>query len=295
MAFAQHPRDRRPPRGRQRSHHARRPAGDRLLALFRGIDRQRARWRERQPTAAPRHGGTAARSMVFSPFSGGSRVLVDRLLSFRQVLMGIVFSLIGSFFLLSILLVKLDGSMQTALLLCGGLFILAMGYTVPPLKLSYRGLGEVTVGITHSFAVILCGYFFQDGVVTDSFPWLMSLPLFFAVLPSITLSGIPDYDADKAVSKKTLAVRFGKKGAARFAILFTLLSVLSVILFAILGILPSAFNGILFAVIPHAILNTVLLTEYLRNPSPSPRIDSLMIASLTYIIWYGVIPLVNLR
>jgi hypothetical protein len=35
-------------------------------------------------------------------------------------------------------------------------------------------------------------------------------PIFFAILPAITLSGIPDYSADRAVGKGTIAVRLGR-------------------------------------------------------------------------------------
>ena len=41
------------------------------------------------------------------------------------------------------------------------MFVIAPGYTVPPLKFVYRGLGELDVGVTHSFGVLLCGYIFQ--------------------------------------------------------------------------------------------------------------------------------------
>ncbi|HKZ65375.1 MAG TPA: NAD(P)H-dependent oxidoreductase [Chitinophagaceae bacterium] len=230
----------------------------------------------------------------YGPFTGGSRVIVDRLLSFRQISKGIFFSLGLSFAALSILLFTIPGSLMTISMICGILFVMALGYTVPPLKLSYRGLGEITVGLTHSFAVIICGYLFQGGGIADSLPWFISLPLFLAVLPSITLSGIPDFDADKAASKKTLAVRVGKKGAARLAISFTILSAVSIIVFILLDILPGTFNGILYGVIPHAGFLSFLLFRYIKDRNPCVRIDSLMIASLTYLMWFAVIPLINL-
>jgi len=230
----------------------------------------------------------------YGPFTGGSRVIVDRLLSFQEVSKGIFFSLAISFAALSILLLTIPGSLLTISMFCGILFVLALGYTVPPLKLSYRGLGEVTVGLTHSFAVIICGYLFQGGGISDSLPWFISLPLFLAVLPSITLSGIPDLDADKAASKRTLAVRLGKKGAVRLAVLFSLLSAVSTIVFALLSILPGTFNGILYGVIPHAAFLIILLLRYIKDENPPVRIDSLMIASLTYLLWFALIPLINL-
>lgn len=235
------------------------------------------------------------RNRYYGPFTGGSRVIVDNLLSFRQVGTGILFTLLLSFIVFGALFFVIAAPMTNVLIICGILFVLALGYTVPPLKLSYRGLGEITVGVTHSFAVIICGYLFQDGEISDSMPWFISLPLFLAVLPSITLSGIPDYSADRAASKRTLAVRFGKRGAALLAILFTVLSAATIISFAIFNILPEAFKGLLFGVLPHAVLLIFFLFRYINNPDPPARIDSLMIVSLTYLMWFAVIPLINLR
>jgi 4-hydroxybenzoate polyprenyltransferase len=108
------------------------------------------------------------------------------------------------------------------------------------------------------------------------------------------MSGIPDYDADKAASKETLAVRFGKKGAAALAIGFTMLTAITVIIFKLYNIIPTVTGNLVYTVIPHAALLIVLVYRYLTSPSPSFRIDSLMIASLTYLIWLGLIPLINL-
>jgi 1,4-dihydroxy-2-naphthoate octaprenyltransferase len=173
-------------------------------------------------------------------------------------------------------------------------FVVALGYTIPPLKLSYRGLGELTVGITHSFAVVLSGYLFQGGSLQDSFSWWLSLPLFLSVLPSIILAGIPDYEADAIADKKTIAVRLGSRGAIQLAIFFTTISALSVIIFSLSGVLPKIFSGILYGVIPHAILLVTLLGRHLQKKFIHGRIDALIIAALTYLMWFAIIPLLNL-
>lgn len=230
----------------------------------------------------------------FSPFTGGSRVLVDKLLNFREVKTGIITSLILSLVVFVILLFTISGNTNPVLLVSGVLFVLAIGYTVPPLRLSYRGLGEFTVGLTHSFAVVVCGYIFQGGNIDNAFPWLLSLPMFLSVLPSIIMSGIPDYDADKAVSKKTLAVRFGKKGAAIIAICFTICAAIAAVIFKLNNIIPGAYSNLIYIVVPHAIFLIMLIYRYIKNPTPSHRIDSLMVASLTYLVWFGIIPLLKL-
>ncbi len=55
----------------------------------------------------------------------------------------------------------------------GVMAILAIGYTAPPLKFCYRGLGELDVAFTHSIVVILCGYVFLGGAWNDAQPWLL--------------------------------------------------------------------------------------------------------------------------
>lgn len=238
--------------------------------------------------------GSDRQNRFFSPFTGGSRVLVEQQLDFHQVRTGIITSLVISFAVLFVLLSIITISISHILAVCGTLFVLALGYTVPPVKLSYRGLGELTVGITHSFAVIVCGYIFQGGALSDQFSWWLGLPLFLAVLPSIILAGVPDLEADRAVSKRTMAVRFGKKGAAGIAMAFTMLAALSVIVFTLAGIHPEAFRGLFIPVLPHAILLVILLRRYIRNSHPPKRIDGLLVAALTFIFWFGIIPLVNL-
>jgi 4-hydroxybenzoate polyprenyltransferase len=108
------------------------------------------------------------------------------------------------------------------------------------------------------------------------------------------MSGVPDYEADKSVSKNTLAVRFGKKGAAVIAIVFTAAAAITAASFKWFNLIPGAYGNLIYLVVPHAIFLIVLLYRYVKNPSPSPRIDSLMIASLTYLLWFGIVPLIKL-
>jgi len=230
----------------------------------------------------------------FGPFTGGSRVIVNKQISFREMKAGILIALIFAMSSLLLLLFSFHGALTNIVLINVIFLLLALGYTVPPLKLSYRSLGELTVGVTHSFAVIACGYLFQGGSLEDSFSWWLSLPLFFSVLPSIILAGIPDYDADSSAYKKTIAVRLGARGAIQLAIAFTIISAISVIVFALSNILPRVFSGILYFVIPHAGLLIFLLSRQLNKGRIHGRIDALIVAALSYLLWFAIVPLVNL-
>ncbi|MGH6916511.1 MAG: NAD(P)H-dependent oxidoreductase, partial [Geminicoccaceae bacterium] len=158
-------------------------------------------------------------NLNFGPFTGGSRVLVDGMLTVPQARRAI-----GAALLLTlacaggVLATTADPAASGVLLLA--MAALALGYTVQPLALSHRGLGELDVGLTHATGAILCGFVLQGGALGDPAPWLLSLPLTLAVLPSIILAGVPDRDADRAIGKGTLAVRLGVRGAYLLAASF---------------------------------------------------------------------------
>jgi 1,4-dihydroxy-2-naphthoate octaprenyltransferase len=237
---------------------------------------------------------TDRHNRYFSPFTGGSRVIVDGLISFKELRTGIFVSLAGAGAFLVLLLQHINFSSLSIIALLV-LVVLAIGYTVPPLKLSYRGFGELTVGITHSFAVIFCGYCFQGGNIADSFFWLLGLPLFLSVLPSILLAGIPDRHADLMAAKNTVVVRIGVKGTALLAVLCTWLAIAAVVAFRLLGVLSPFFDGVLYVVVPHAVLLTWLLVKFTKEPTPPKRIDAIIATALGYLVWFILIPLLNLR
>jgi 1,4-dihydroxy-2-naphthoate polyprenyltransferase len=237
---------------------------------------------------------TDRQNRFYSPFTGGSRVLVERLLSTREIRFGIVAASAGFLAALAWLVGLSPGDPAQVLGVTAVLAILAIGYTAPPLKLSYRGLGELDVALTHSLGVLLCGYVFLAGDWRDPLPWLLSLPLLLAIVPSITLSGIPDLEADAAVSKRTLAVRLGWDGALRVALGCTLLAAIAGVMSQVTGTAQGAYAGIGYVVIPHGAWLAWLLWRELGRESPPGRIDGLMGVSLGYVLWFGLIPLINL-
>jgi putative NADPH-quinone reductase/1,4-dihydroxy-2-naphthoate octaprenyltransferase len=230
----------------------------------------------------------------FSTFTGGSRVLVEGLLSLRELRIGIAVALAAFLAASAWLLSVTPASASTVLSVLGAMTILAIGYTAPPLKLCYRGLGELDVAVTHSIGVILCAYVFLGGAWNDAMPWLLSLPLLLAIMPSITLSGIPDLEADAAAGKRTLAVRLGQRGALIVCLIFTLLAAAAALTGQVMHLAGGAFTGIAYVVIPHAVLLSWLLLKRIESAKPPGRIDGLMAASLTFVLWFGLFPLFRL-
>lgn len=237
---------------------------------------------------------TDQRNRYFNPFTGGSRVLVDGSLSQKEVKVGIGVVLSG-LLASTIWLLSLSAAAPAAVVaVLGVLTVLAIGYTAAPLKLSYRGLGELDVAVTHSLGVLLCGYVFLGGAWNDPTPWLLSVPMLLGILPSITLAGIPDLEADALASKGTLAVRLGFKNALRIALFFVVLSTAAALTWQVWGLAGGAYSGIAWLVVPHAALLTWILSRHIRTDRAPGRIDGLMIASLVYVVWFGLVPLLRL-
>lgn len=234
------------------------------------------------------------RNRHFGPFTGGSRVLVDESLDAHRLRVAALLALLVAIACAGWLLDR-EGVDAAALgLLTALMFVLGPGYTAPPIKLSWRGLGELDVAFTHSIGVVLFGHLAQGGHWSDPFPWLLSAPLFIAVLPSIILSGVPDVEADAAAGKRTLAVRLGIAGAMNLALVLTVTAALAAAFVKEADGLRGALDGVLVWVLPHALLLAVLLYRERERRKSAGRIDALMIASLAYILWFVLVPLYNL-
>jgi len=230
----------------------------------------------------------------YGPFNGGSRVIVDGRLSARALRLGAWAALALAAAAAAALVTATPAPAVPSLALAAVLAIVAVGYTLPPLKLCYRTLGEADVAFTHGPGVVVCGWVFLGGVWHDPVPWLMGLPIALAALPSITLSNVPDREADAAVGKWTVAARFGQRGALSFAIAATVAAAVCAAAWPFVDALPRAYVFVPWLALPHA---AWLVRRLLRSREARgiPRdMATLMIASLTYVLPFVAVPFVVL-
>jgi 1,4-dihydroxy-2-naphthoate octaprenyltransferase len=162
---------------------------------------------------------------------------------------------------------------------------LRLGFTAPPLRLWRRVLGEIDVAFTHSALVIVFGYVLAGGADGAARPRLISVPLFCAVFAAITLSGLPDADADHAAGKRTLAVRLGQRRAMQVATWFTIAAMLTGML-AWSATLPTSPIVCLLGVaaLAHGIWRWRGLVRMGRQPRTGGRIDQQMPGALAFIM-----------
>lgn len=141
-------------------------------------------------------------------YSGGSRVIQYGLVSLRQMA-----TLSAGFYvaagIIGLVLLALRGS--PALLAIGLVgFVVSIGYTAPPLKLVYRGLGEIAVAIGFGPLMLLGAYVVQTRGSLSLEPFVASLPVALLVALILYVNEIPDRRGDARAGKRTLPVRWSK-------------------------------------------------------------------------------------
>jgi 1,4-dihydroxy-2-naphthoate octaprenyltransferase len=143
------------------------------------------------------------------PFHGGSQVIQEGLLTAGQVR-----RLFQFFFLLATACGFWLALLRGPLLLLPGLAGAFFGYfyTAPPLQFAYRGLGEITTGITFGPLAVLGTYYVQAGTFALT-PLVASLPLGFLIAAVLFVNQFPDAGEDEAAGKRNLVVRRGAREA----------------------------------------------------------------------------------
>jgi 1,4-dihydroxy-2-naphthoate octaprenyltransferase len=152
-----------------------------------------------------------------TPFSGGKKTIVDGKLTLSEVVMiAVVTFAVACGIGLYIMFFKEMGIFWIGI---AGV-LLSIFYSLPPFKLAYRGLGEVTVGLTFGPLIVLGIYYLQTGRVDLSALWV-SIPIGILIANVLWINQFPDYEADAQGNKRNWLVRLGKeKGVKVFALLF---------------------------------------------------------------------------
>lgn len=96
-------------------------------------------------------------------------------------------------------------------------------YSLPPLKASYRGVGEWHQGLSCGVGLPLWAYYLQTGGLWG-FPWWWLLPLVLIFFASNITTALPDRASDAAGGKRSYPVRFGEQTAKRHALIISLLA-----------------------------------------------------------------------
>jgi 1,4-dihydroxy-2-naphthoate octaprenyltransferase len=143
------------------------------------------------------------------PYTGGSRFIQNEILSARAMQRFGV-GLLAAACLCGALLAWLEGPLVLAFGLAG--IALATLYSVRPVQLAGRGIGELAIGTAFGLLPVTGAAWLQSGEV-DWIAGLIALPVAVWVTAILLINEVPDIEADAAAGKRTLPVRFGVAGA----------------------------------------------------------------------------------
>ncbi len=169
-------------------------------------------------------------------FSGGSRVIQYGLLT-RGRMAGISAGLFLAAAAIGVVLFVLHGSPALVAIAVAGL-VVGLGYTAPPLKLVYRGFGEVAVALAFGPLLLLGAYAVQTGGALAWEPLVASIPHALLVALILYVNEIPDRRGDARAGKRTLPVRLSKETVIRIYEVVAAVAFGSVVVGVLAGILP---------------------------------------------------------
>ena len=196
-------------------------------------------------------------------FSGGSRVIQYGLVSLRQMAtLSTVFYVLAG--VIGLILLATHGS--TALLVIGVVgFIVSLGYTAPPLKFVYRGLGEIAVALGFGPLMLLGGYVVQTRGALAWEPFVASIPVALLVALILYVNEIPDRRGDARAGKRTLPVRFSRTAVIAGYNVAAAAAYVVLVAGVVVGILPIPVLLMLFT-IPLALKVSRGLAPNYENP-----------------------------
>ena len=181
--------------------------------------------------------GTDEINRELTPFSGGSRVIQDGTFGARQVLtVSTICYLVAA--AIGVYLAWVRGWPILWLGLLG--VFLAFFHNAPPVNLYSLapGLGELAVGIGFGPVAVLGSYYVQTRQLNLKALWT-SIPIGLLIAAVLYINEFPDYEADRAVGKKTLIVVLGRARAVWGYVVLLVAAYGMIVAGAALGILPA--------------------------------------------------------
>lgn len=143
--------------------------------------------------------------------------------------------------------------------------VLAIFYSGPPLRLSYRGLGELVIGVIFGPLNMIGAYYSACGTIDQTLIFI-SIPVGLLVMNIIYVHSMLDVVADKKTGKQTLAV-FLERPPAMLAVLFFILFLpFFIIGYGIWHGSLSVFHVALIFTLPMAVGLFHMMAIFYKNP-----------------------------
>jgi 1,4-dihydroxy-2-naphthoate octaprenyltransferase len=167
------------------------------------------------------------------PYTGGSRFIQAGIMSASTMArLGISLLLVAA--AAGLLLIISKGVMVLWFGLAG--VLLAVLYSLGPIRLASIGLGEIAVGIAFGLPVVGAAWL-QSGIINLDVV-LFAVPVAAWVTAILLINEVPDMNADGATGKRTLPVRLGLGGTSALYLLLHITAAITTVWLTVRGGLP---------------------------------------------------------
>ena len=180
--------------------------------------------------------GADDRNVNPTQYSGGSRVIQYGLVSLRRmvaisaglyaVAIGVGIALLLTRFSMALLVIGVAG------------ILLSVLYTAPPVKLVYRGLGELTTAIGFGPLMLVGAYVVQTMGALRPEPFVASVPIALLVALILYVNEVPDRPSDGRAGKRTLPVLLSREAVINGYVIAAAAAFISIVLGVLAGFLP---------------------------------------------------------
>lgn len=123
----------------------------------------------------------------------------------------------------------------------------AIFYAAPPIRWAYRGLGELTIGLSYGPWLVLGSVYLQTRTVSWGALWASLVPG-LSIMALAVVNAIPDFHQDRLVGKRNLVVRLGRRRAVGLYLSLATASFVVAIAGVGAGVFPAACLASLLAV-----------------------------------------------
>jgi len=165
-----------------------------------------------------------------------------------------------------------------AFAVAGGLA--ATFYEAPPIRWSYRGLGELMIALSYGPWMVLGSLYLHTRELSwDAFA-ASFVPAFF-IMALAVVNAIPDFHQDRLVGKRNLVVRLGRERAVHLYLGLALAGLAVVIAGAIAGIFP---RGTLVALLALPFVATSAHSAFRTFSKPKAFLPAMRAMVVAYLV-----------
>ncbi|MBM3566900.1 MAG: prenyltransferase [Alphaproteobacteria bacterium] len=153
--------------------------------------------------------------------------------------------------------------------------IAAVFYEAPPIRWSFRGLGEAVIGLAYGPWMVLGSLYLHTGELARDAFWASLVPG-FPIMALAVANAIPDFHQDRLVGKRNLVVRLGRRRAVGLYLALGALGPLIGVAGAAFGIFPMACLAAALALGPLAASARHALHAYETPRAFAPAIRAMI-------------------